>query len=40
MNGSQLTPEAMQNMSKMMGDMAGMMKHMFERMKMGTNYEI
>jgi hypothetical protein len=31
-----MAPEEMENISKMMGDMSGMMKQMSERMKMGT----
>jgi hypothetical protein len=36
MGSGKMTPEEMQNMSKMMGDMSGMMKQMSDRMKMGT----
>jgi hypothetical protein len=36
MGSGKMTPEEMENMSKMMGDMSGMMKQMSERMKMGT----
>jgi hypothetical protein len=36
MGGGKMTPEEMQNMSKMMGDMSGMMKQMSERMGQGT----
>ena len=35
MSSGKMTPEEMQ-MSKMMGDMSGMMKQMSERMKKGT----
>jgi hypothetical protein len=30
-----MTPEELRNMSKMMGDMSGMVKHMSERMGRG-----
>ena len=36
MGSGKMTPEEMQNMSKMMGDMSGMMKQMSERMKKGN----
>jgi hypothetical protein len=35
MGSGKMTPEEMQNMSKMMGDMSGMMKQMSERMGRG-----
>jgi hypothetical protein len=35
MGGGKMTPEEMQNMSNMMGDMSGMMKQMSERMGRG-----
>jgi hypothetical protein len=36
MGGGKMTPEEMQSMSKMMGDMSGMMKQMSERMGRGV----
>ncbi len=36
MGSGKMTPEEMENMSKMMGDMSEMMKQMSERMKQGT----
>jgi hypothetical protein len=36
MGSGKMTPEEIENMSKMMGDMSGMMKQMSGRMKMGT----
>jgi len=36
MGCDKMTPEEMENMSKMTGDMSGMMKQMSERMKTGT----
>src|SRR3990170_771360 len=33
--GGKMTPEEMENMSKMMGEMSGMMKQMSERMRRG-----
>jgi hypothetical protein len=36
MGGGKMTPEEMQSMSKMMGDMSGMMKQMSERMSRGV----
>jgi len=35
MGSGKMTPEEMENMSKMMGDMSEMMKQMSERMKTG-----
>jgi hypothetical protein len=35
MGSGKMTPEEMANMSKMMGDMSGMMKQMSERMGRG-----
>jgi hypothetical protein len=35
MQSGKMTPEEMANMSKMMGDMSGMMKQMSERMGRG-----
>ena len=36
MGSGKMTPEEMSEMSKMMGDMSGMMKQMSERMGRGT----
>jgi uncharacterized protein YukE len=36
MGSGKMTPEEMENMSKMMGDISGMMKQMSERMRQGT----
>jgi hypothetical protein len=36
MDAGKMTPEEMENMSKMMGDMSGMMKQMSDRMRQGT----
>jgi len=36
MGAGKMTPEEMQNMSKLMGDMFGMMKQLSERMGRGT----
>jgi hypothetical protein len=35
MGSGKMTPEEMENVSKMMGDMSGMMKQMSERMRRG-----
>ena len=37
MSSGKMSPEEMNQMSKMMGDMSGMMKQMSERMGKGTN---